>query len=221
MEGKEKMGHMTVEEWESRKQSLTADPNDHTAESGADDRREVWWQGAQPNCRPYILTADQTAWLQTQHPDCRPNMNDRELNAAYITSTNYGVPWVMISQYMHTCPILLSLKVCCISFWIFLLVVKGPVSISLPLWYDRSQRTEEWRLHFARKHLTRKGHTKMNQVLQLARSFQMQKPTGCGMTTRKCQLLTDSLSPPRHTHRHENDFLNIYIFWCNDVIMCV
>ena len=73
MEGKEKMGHMTVEEWESRKQSLTADPNDHTAESGADDRREVWWQGAQPNCRPYILTADPTAWLQTLHPDCRPN----------------------------------------------------------------------------------------------------------------------------------------------------
>ena len=37
----------------------------------------------------------------------------------------------------------------------------------------------------------------MNKALQLAHFFKMQKSTGCGTTTRKYQLLTDSLSPHR------------------------
>ena len=95
-----------------------------------------------------------------------------------------------------------SLKVCCRSFWIFLLVAKGPVFVSLLLQHDCCEWPQEWKLHFARKCLRRKWgimHRKTNQALQLAHFFKMQKLIGCDTTTRKCQLLTDSL-PPLNVH---------------------
>ena len=63
---------------------------------------------------------------------------------------------------------------------------------------------------------------KMNQAQRLARFLKMEKLIGCGITTRKCQLLVGSLPPPRHTqaymHETENDTL-ISIFWRNTFIM--
>ena len=71
------------------------------------------------------------------------------------------------------------------------------------------------KLHFARKRLSRKWgtkHGKMNKALRLGCFFKMQKPIGCGITTRKSQLLTDSLPPLRHTHMEtENDHYFIHI----------
>lgn len=40
---------------------------------------------------------------------------------------------------------------------------------------------------------------KMNGEPQLASLCKMQKLTGCGTTTQKCQLLMDPLPFPRHT----------------------
>ena len=83
---------------------------------------------------------------------------------------------------------------------------------SLLLWHDCCGQTEEGKLHFARKCLSKKWgieHGKINQALQLAFIFKMQK------LTRKCHLLTDSPSPQTCTHRHENDnfiVLSIYVF---------
>ena len=97
-----------------------------------------------------------------------------------------------------------SLRVCCIlSFGIYLLAAKGPIFISLLFWHDCSNQTEEWKLYFATKCLARKwciNCRKMSQALRLACCFQMQKPMGCGTTTRKCQLLTDFLPLPGNTH---------------------
>ena len=58
-----------------------------------------------------------------------------------------------------------------------------------------SERTEEWKLHFARKCCVRKD---ILSVGKWTKGSLLQKPTGCGTTTRKCCLLTDSLPCPRH-----------------------
>ena len=44
-----------------------------------------------------------------------------------------------------------SLKVCCMSFWIFLLIAKDPVFLSIQHRHDHSEWTEEWKLHSAQK----------------------------------------------------------------------
>ena len=123
------------------------------------------------------------------------------------TSLYYGVPVsvrVKISQNMVICLIFLSESLL-YEFWILLPVAEVPTFVCLPLQHDCSERTEEWTLHFARKCLTRKWHIKcgkLTQALWLAHTFKMQKPIGCGTTTTKYQLLTDSLPPPRHMHAY-------------------
>ena len=92
-----------------------------------------------------------------------------------------------------------SLKVSSISFWIFPLVAKGSIFVSYLLWHDCGKRTDKCKLHFGRKCLAKKWHIKhrkMKPVLRLACFFKMQKPIGCGTTTRKCWRLTDALPPP-------------------------
>ena len=49
------------------------------------------------------------------------------------------------------------LNICCVSFWIFLLVVKGPVFTDLLHRHDGSEQTEEWKPCFAKSVLPRCG----------------------------------------------------------------
>ena len=151
-------------------------------------------------------------------------MNDTEVNTVYTTPPRYGVPQVKISQYRYICLMVLSENL----LYEFLNLSAGgrrprfhqPFTSALP-----QQMNEEWKKHFANECLTRKWHIKprkMNQALQLARFFKMQKLVGCRKSTRKCWLLTRLSFPPNTgTHRHENDRL-IYTF-CgrNDYIMGV
>ena len=133
------------------------------------------------------------------------------------TSPYHGTPRVKVLQYMYICLIFFSESLL-YEFLIFLPVAKGLVFVSLPLPHECSKWTEEWELHFPKKCLARKWHLKwgkMNQALPLAPFFTMQKPIGCGITTKKCYLLMNSLPPPRdtHTHRHENDHFNLLTFF--------
>ena len=115
------------------------------------------------------------------------------------------------------------LKVCCTSFWIFLMVAKDLAFVSLLLQHDCSERTEEWKLNFVRKCLGRKWGIKsgkMNQALQLACFFKMQKMIGCGKTTKP--VPPDSLPPLGHRHMYTWKWpfhYFIYIFGHNDFIM--
>ena len=102
-----------------------------------------------------------------------------------------------IHKYLSDFPLWQSV----VCFLIFLLVAKGPIFVSLLLQHDCCEQAEQQQLHFARKCLGRKWgikRGKMNQAQWLAPFFRMQKPVGCGTTTRKCQALMDSLPPLRH-----------------------
>ena len=143
------------------------------------------------------------------HHDIHANVKDRKLNAAYITSSYYMVyhEWRLHNTCIFVWYFSLSL--------IFLLVTEGFIFFSLQLWLDCSEGTEEWKLHFARKCLTRKWHIKcgkMSKALRLACFFRMQKPIG----TRKCQLLTISLPAPGFMQAWKQPFYFIYIFCFND-----
>ena len=125
--------------------------------------------------------------MHPPHHTCRHEQCQQRVkhNIHNTTSPYCGVPLVKISQYMDIFVWHFFLKVCCMSFW----------------WHDCSEQTEEWKLHFAMNCLTRKWcykHGKMNQALWLAQFFKMQKPIAYGTTTlsRKCRMLTLSLSPP-------------------------
>ena len=114
-------------------------------------------------------------------------------------------------------------KLCCMSFRIFLLVA---IFVRLPLWHDFCEWTDELK-HFARICLSRKWCIqcrKVNQALQLACFFKMQKPTGCDTATRKHQFMTDSLPPLEHMHasawKWQFDYF-IHMFWHNFFIMGV
>ena len=125
----------------------------------------------------------------------------------YIT-----ILWCTISE-VFTIHIWYSpLRVCCMSFWTFLLVAKGPVSVSLPLRHDCRKWTSEWKLHFAIKWLARKWYIKrgkMNQVLWLALFFKTQKLIGCGITT-----VADRLSPSPMTYTSVKMTILLYLhFW--------
>ena len=125
-------------------------------------------------------------------------MNDRELNAAYIITLYYGVPWVKISQFMYPGVMFISESLL-YGFLTFYSWPRAPVLVSLLLQHDHSKQTEECKLHFARKCLARKWWIKcrkMNQKLWLACFLKMQKPIDCGTTTRKCQLL---MGTPSHS----------------------
>ena len=109
----------------------------------------------------------------------------------------------IIHVYLSNIP----LKISVVSEWISASFKWWPraelFSTNLPLRHDCSEQTEEWKLHFAWKCLTRKWRIKcekMNQALGLAGFFKMQKLIGCGTTVRKCQLLTDFLPPPGRMH---------------------
>ena len=132
---------------------------------------------------------------QNMHPWCRcePLWIHRSIH--YITIL--WCTWTKISQYMDICPMFRSESLL-YEFWIFLLVGWRPCFHQPSAWHDCSKQTEEWQLHFATKWGIK--HEKMNQVLQLACFSKTQKPTGCGTTTRKYQLLMDSLPPLRQMH---------------------
>ena len=146
------------------------------------------------------------------HSTIQADMNNIELNAAYITSPYYGVPRVKISHDMNACSIF-SLKVCCMSFWIFLLVTKGPVFVRLLLRHDCGNLPG--------------SVLPGSEVLSTGKwpaSLKYKKLIGCGTTTRKCQLLMDSLRPPKtHTCKLPFYCFNIVAFFFffphNDFIM--
>ena len=147
------------------------------------------------------------------HDIMRTNMNGWEFKVAYITPLHYGTTCVKICEY-RIFVWYSSLKVCCMRFWIFLVVAEGSVFVSLPLWHDCCEQTEEWKLHSARKCLSRNWSIrcgKMNQVLRLVCFFKMQKLIGCGTTTRKCWLLMDSFPIPR-TRAHVHMKMAISLF---------
>ena len=147
--------------------------------------------------------------MHPPHHTCRHEQCQQRVkhNIHNTTSPYCGVPLVKISQYMDIFVWHFFLKVCCMSFW----------------WHDCSEQTEEWKLHFARKCLHRKWgimHRKTNQALQLAHFFKMQKLIGCDTTTRKYQLLVDSLPFPGHTNMHfiYNFRYNDFYHGCNSVM---
>ena len=95
-----------------------------------------------------------------------------------------------------------SLKVCCMSFWIFLLVTNGPVFISLPFWHDCCERTQEWKLRFARKYFSRKWgiqckenepSTTIGLLLENAKANRL-------WHNQKKMPVADGLSPSPRTH---------------------
>ena len=150
---------------------------------------------------------------QNTHPQC----HRRQHSIHYIT-----VLWCTPRWRFHTSRIFVwysSLKVC-LSFWIFPQVAQGPIFASFLSQHDCCKRTEEQKLHFARKELGRKWgfkRGKMNQVLRLARLFKSQKLIGCSTTTRKCQLLVDSLSSPG-THARKGMKMTIFLFYLHFLV---
>ena len=148
------------------------------------------------------------------------DVNDGELNIAHITSQLYAVPWVKVSQHkMSNIPLQKSVY----EFLNLSNGGQGSVFINFLLRHYYSEWSEEWKSHFARMHLARKWHIKngkINQVLRLACFFEVQKLIGCGTTTRKCWLLTDSLSSPayRHIGRKMTILFHLH-FWHNDFII--
>ena len=159
------------------------------------------------------------------HNIMHAEVNYTEFNTVYISITS---PYYSVHELrFHNTYIFVryfSLEVCCMSFWIFLLVAKGPVFISFLLRHDRSKQTEEWKLQSARKCFTRKRHTKrrkMNQALQLAWFFKMQKLICCG-TTQDTAGYWQALSLPLDacTHRHENyHFIVLFYLLCWGVMI--
>ena len=132
------------------------------------------------------------------HHVAHTDMNDRELNAAYITSSYYCVPQVKISQ--DTCIFVWcsSVKVCCMSFFSF--YWRWRVRFSSAFCFGMTAVNESKNgMHFARKFLSMKWSIKcrkLHQVLQVSCFFKMQKPIGHKKI--KCQLLMDT-PPPPHT----------------------
>ena len=147
-------------------------------------------------------------------------MNDTEVNTVYTTPPRYGVPQVKISQYRYICLMVLSENL----LYEFLNLSAGgrrprfhqPFTSAWP-----QQMNEEWKKHFANECLTRKWHIKprkMNQALQLAHLFKTQRLIGWDTSTRKCQLLTDSLLP---LNKNYPFIILLTFFWRNDFIMGV
>ena len=148
-------------------------------------------------------------------------MNDRELNAAYFALLYYDVPQVKISQYMYLSNI----------------PVKSVVRVFEPFdWQPRALFSSAFCFGLTAANKLKNGSCilpgnvspgkdiyceKTNQTLWLAHFFKTQKPSGCGTTTRKCQLLMDTLSLPMDTHmrRHKNDhwiilfYLHTLAYW--------
>ena len=98
------------------------------------------------------------------------------------------------------------------SFEIFLPVAEGFIFVCLPPRHDRSERTEEWKVHFARKCLFRKWRFKrgkMNQPLWLAASSNCKSWLAVAKWQENAQTL--SLPPDTRTRRHKNDHFIIVL----------
>ena len=107
----------------------------------------------------------------------------------------------------------LFLNVCCTIFGIFLLVAEALFSPAFCFSMTTAKKLKKRSCILPRSLLPGSGVLsigQVNQPLQMAHFFKMQKPTSCGTTTWICPLLAKPLSPPppppdTHTHKHEND----------------
>ena len=146
------------------------------------------------------------------------DMNHFELKVAYITSTYHGVPRVKVSQYVDVCPTLLSYKVCCASFSIFLLsVFRFGMTVANELKKGRAR-------HFVRKCLGRKWGIRRGENEPSATIGPLPSNAKADWLCRNHKKipLADSLSLPSdtRTHRHENEhFIILLTFSRNDFIM--
>ena len=122
---------------------------------------------------------------------------------------------VKISQYMDIG--YASLKVSCVSFPVFLLVAKCPVFISFPLQHNHCKQTEEWKLHFARKCLSRKWgikHGKMCQALRWPTSLKCKSKLAVAKPQENAghwRIL--SLPSNTHTHMHKTNHFILFTFF--------
>ena len=116
------------------------------------------------------------------------------------------------------------MSVCCMTFWICLLVAGGLVLVSLPLWQDRSQWTDEWKVHFARKCLALKWCLLIRlSAGRWTKCYNWPVSLNCKSWLAVAQPQANAscwqtLSLPLDTSRHESVHF-IDIFGCHDFIM--
>ena len=132
------------------------------------------------------------------HNVIHADMNHREFKATYITISRCspGEDFTIHGYLSHILPWKSVVWVFESFYWWPRACFHQPFASAVCC-----EQTEEQKLHFARKCLSRKWgikHGKMNQALRLTHFFKMQKLIGYGSTARKCQLLTDSLTLLRH-----------------------
>ena len=148
------------------------------------------------------------------HPPCHTCWHEQYRNKCsihYIT-----VLWCTTSEDF-TILVYLSNIFLCKS----VLAAEDPVFISLPLRHYISEWPEEWKLHFARKCLTRKWHIKHRKMngQWLACSFKMQKLMAVAQPAENAHCWW-TLSLPLDTHKHICMKMTIFVISLT-FFMCV
>ena len=152
------------------------------------------------------------------------DMNNRGLNASYITSQYYGGPWVKIPQYMYICPTVFSES---LSFWVFPLVAEAPFSSAYTFSRTTANKLKNAHCVLLRKDLRARKWSKQYDwpaCLKCNSQLALAQPPECASYWQILSLLLDS-----STHGHEKDYfiiscLFVCFFWGegglgNDFIM--